>query len=226
MTLLITLVAVSLIVYFGSGLIKKYPVVFYLLAVALGVAYILFRFFIVYNPFAIAALQVIQKGLIAYVLFAIVMFIGVLAETSKLKERLYPIRAELSLLGCLFALGHIAGYLTSYLTTFIRDSGAIPTPVFISILVSLSSFVLLLVLGITTFAFVRSRMNPIAWKRVQRISYVFFALIYLHMLLMLVPTIKNGALETILAVIIYTVIFVAYVVLRIRKAAKDRKVIQ
>jgi DMSO/TMAO reductase YedYZ heme-binding membrane subunit len=222
MTLLVTLAAVSLIVFAGSALIKKYSFLFYALALVLDGIYVSYRFFAAYDPLILAALQVMQKGLIAYALFAIVMFIGVLDESAKLRERLHPIRAELSLLGCLFALGHIAGYLTSYLMTLFRDSGVIPTSVFLSLLVSLTSLVLLVILGVTTLTFVRAKMSPSIWKKIQRLSYVFFGLVYIHLMLMLVPAMRHDTTEAIVSVAAYTLLFGSYVVLRLRKARRKR----
>jgi DMSO/TMAO reductase YedYZ heme-binding membrane subunit len=222
MTLLITLVVVSLVVFACSTLIKKYTFIFYALAVILDGVYIFYRFFAAYDPLIFSLLQVMQKGLIAYALFAIVMFIGVFDESSKLRKRLYPIRGELSLVGFLFALGHIAGYLTSYLTTLIRDSGILPPSVMVSITVSFTSFILLLILGITTFNFVRSAMKPDRWKKIQRLSYVFFGLIYVHLMLMLMPAMRNDATAAIISASVYTALLVAYVALRVLKARRDK----
>jgi DMSO/TMAO reductase YedYZ heme-binding membrane subunit len=149
------------------------------------------------------------------------MFIGVLNESSKLKDRLYPIRAELSLLGCLFTLGHVGGYLTSYLMTLLRDSGVIPAPVVASILLSLTSLVLLIILGITTLTFVRSKMNPVVWKKIQRLSYVFFGLIHVHLLLMLLPAMRHDAIGTIISATVYLLILAVYTVLRMLKARRS-----
>ncbi|MDR1013936.1 MAG: ferric reductase-like transmembrane domain-containing protein [Coriobacteriales bacterium] len=212
---LITLALVSLVVTACSSLIKKHPVPFYALALALDAVYLFFRFFASYSPLVLSALQVMQKGLIAYALFVVVMFIGALDESSRLRARLYPIRGELSLLGCLFVLGHVGGYLTSYLMTLLRDSGVIPPSVLASILVSLASLVLLLVLGFTTFTFVRSRMNPTIWKRIQRLSYPFFGLIHVHLALMLVPTMRNDAAGSALSLAVYAVVLIAYVFARL-----------
>ena len=222
MTLLVTLVVVGLAVYAGSNVIKKYSSLLYVLALALSAAYLYFRFFSSYIPGVFSALQVMQKGLIAFALFSIVMFIGVLDESSRLRLRLHPIRAELSLLGFCFALGHIVGYLTSYLTTLIRDSAVVPTPAFVSITISFTSFVLLLILSVTTLSFVRSRMNALVWKRVQRTAYVFFGLVYIHLMLMLVPALRADAVDNIISVAVYTLLFGSYAVLRLLKARRGR----
>jgi DMSO/TMAO reductase YedYZ heme-binding membrane subunit len=222
MTLLITLVLVSLLSIACSTLIKKYTFVFYILAVVLDGVYLYFRFFADYNPIIFSALQVMQKGLIAFALFAVVMFIGVLDDSTKLKKRLHPIRGELSLLGFLFALGHIGGYLTSYLMTLVRDSGVLPPSVMLSIVVSFTSFILLLILGITTFNFVRSAMNPDLWKRIQRLAYLFFGLVYIHLMLMLMPAMQKSVTDALVSASIYTVILGAYVILRVLKAKRDK----
>ncbi|MFQ8866773.1 MAG: hypothetical protein ACLR67_00475 [Eggerthella lenta] len=52
--------------------------------------------------------------------------------------------------------------------------------------------VLLLVLGVTSFGFVKKHMRTESWKRLQRWAYVFFGLVYVHLMLMLAPAASRG----------------------------------
>jgi DMSO/TMAO reductase YedYZ heme-binding membrane subunit len=223
MTLIITLVAVSVIVFACGGIIKRFPVVFYALALVLDVIYVYCRFYVAYNPLLFSALQIMQKGFIAFALFTMVMFIGAFDESSRLRRRLDPIRPELSILGCLFVLGHVVGYLASYLMTLFRDTGAIPPSVLPSLLVSLTCLVLLVVLGATTLVFVRSRMRPHIWKKIQQLSYAFYGLVFVHLLIMLIPSASRGRSETTISLVIYAIVFVGYVITRTRKTLRDRR---
>ena len=58
--------------------------------------------------------------------------------------------------------------------------------------VALVLFALLLVLGVTSFNFVKKRMRKESWKRVQMLAYPFFLLVYAHLLLMLLPRRAQG----------------------------------
>lgn len=82
---------------------------------------------------------------------------------------------------------------------------------------------LLLVLGVTSFAFVKRRMRTDSWKRLQRWAYVFFGLVYVHLMLMLAPAASQGGEAAVASVVMHTVIFGAYAVLRVRRRSADRR---
>jgi DMSO/TMAO reductase YedYZ heme-binding membrane subunit len=85
----------------------------------------------------------------------------------------------------------------------------------------------LLVLGFTTFTFVRLRMNPATWKQMQRLSYLFFGLIHVHLVLMLVPAMRNDAAASALSLAVYAVVLVVYVFARLvrpRLKRRDKRV--
>ena len=78
-------------------------------------------------------------------------------------------------------------------------------------------------LGVTSFNVVKKRMKKETWKRVQLLAYPFWGLVYVHLLLMLVPSALRGGAPAQMAVAVYSVVFVGYAVLRIRRAAVDRR---
>ena len=84
-----------------------------------------------------------------------------------------------------------------------------------ALVVALALLVLLLVLGVTSFAFVKRRMRTDSWKRLQRWAYVFFGLVYVHLMLMLAPAASQGGEAAVASVVVYTVIF-----WRLRRAAR------
>ena len=86
--------------------------------------------------------------------------------------------------------------------------------------VALVLFALLLVLGVTSFNFVKKRMRKESWKRVQMLAYPFFLLVYAHLLLMLLPAALKGGLAAQASVAVYSAVFVGYVSLRLYRAAK------
>ena len=73
------------------------------------------------------------------------------------------------------------------------------------------------------FNSVKARMNSQTWSRVQKWSYVFFGLTYVHVLAMLLPSALSGGMAAVQSVVTYTVVFGAYAVLRIVRAMLDRK---
>ncbi len=57
----------------------------------------------------------------------------------------------------------------------------------------------------------------------EKLSYLFFVLVYAHLLLMLLPPALAGGVAAQMSVAVYSLIFVAYIVLRIRRELVDRK---
>ncbi len=84
--------------------------------------------------------------------------------------------------------------------------------------------VLLVVLGVTSFAFVKRQMSTASWKKVQKLAYPFFGLVYVHLLLMLLPSALHGGLAAQASVAVYSVVFVGYALCRVgRGALVDRR---
>ena len=82
--------------------------------------------------------------------------------------------------------------------------------------------VLLVVLGVTSFAFVKRQMSTASWKKVQKLAYPFFGLVYVHLLLMLLPSALHGGLAAQASVVVYSVVFVGYALCRVGRALVDR----
>lgn len=222
MTFLMVLVATIVAVLALRQPLHKWPVAFYALAVVADVAYIagieglLPR--AVMGPLAL----LMGKCMLSLALFVVVMYIGVFAKGSLVHQWLKPVRAELSILACILACGHMAVYLASYAP---RLGGAMGANVLSAWVVALALLVLLLVLGVTSFGFVKKHMRTESWKRLQRWAYVFFGLVYVHLMLMLAPAASRGGEAALVTVAVYTVVFGAYAVLRVRRALVDRRVV-
>lgn len=90
-----------------------------------------------------------------------------------------------------------------------------------SLAVSAVLIVLLVPLSITSLNSVKSRMQPAAWKKLQKLSYLFYGLAYAHILLMLVPTISTVGQRAMLSLVVYTLLFGVYAVMRCTKGLRD-----
>ena len=104
-----------------------------------------------------------------------------------------------------------------------RLGGTLGVNVVSALVVALALLVLLLVLGVTSFGFVKKHMRTEGGKRLQRWAYVFFGLAYVHLMLMLAPAASRGGEAAVASVAVYTVIFGAYAALRVRRALVDRR---
>lgn len=70
---------------------------------------------------------------------------------------------------------------------------------------------------------VKKCMAKESWKRVQLLAYPFWGLVYVHLLLMLLPLAVRDGAPAQLAVAVYSVVFLGYAVLRVRRALVDRR---
>ncbi|BAK45420.1 ferric reductase-like transmembrane domain-containing protein [Eggerthella sp. YY7918] len=215
MRFLIALVVAVAIIAACEKPLKRFPVLFYLLSLALVGVYF-------YGSATNATggvwpyfLPLMQRCALAFVLFSAVMFIGVLGESSRLRAHLMPIRRQLSIMACIFAAGHIVYYAASYLPRL----AATPTiNVTFSLALALVLVVLMVVLLITSLLVVKQHLSAATWKGIQRLAYPFYALIYVHLALFLMPSAFAGKEVALVSLVVYTAIFASYAVLRLKKA--------
>lgn len=203
--------------------IKIAPVAFYVVAVLVDVLFIWAVTANAERSIQLAFYWPMRKCLVALGIFVVVMFIGALPKESKVAQWLRPIRGELSIIGWLLTLGHVAVYLSSYVSPLF--SGVpLKTTLVTSMAVAVVLLVLLIILGFTSFNFVKHRMHARTWKSIQRLAYPFFALTYAHLVLILVPGALSGNSATpALSITVYTVVFGAYLILRSRRAVIEKR---
>ena len=222
MDFLIILLCTILGCFIFRKFLKKMPWIFYGIALVLDLIFITGAFSALPKPVWSVLYLMVQKCMLPLALFVVVMFIGVFPMSSKIRQILQPIRSELSVLACLLCLGHIVVYLMSYVSRVI--SGALASVnILISLIVAFVLLVLLVILGVTSFKCVKRTMKTSDWKKIQKLAYPFFGLVYVHLLVMLLPSALHGGSVAMASVVVYTVIFALYVVLRIWRALLDKK---
>lgn len=220
MTFLFVLVGAAVFAVLCKGVIKAHPGAFYALAIALDVLLVVGSFVRLPGALDDALFLLLHKCTLATALFAIVMCIGVFKRDGRVAQQLRPIRAELSIVAWLLSLAHMAVYLASYATRL--SSGFAQANVAAALVVALALFVLLLVLGVTSFNAVKRRMSRTTWKRVQLWAYPFFGLVYVHVMLMLLPSALRGGAAAQTSAAVYSVVFLGYAVARSARAVADR----
>ena len=223
MPVLYALLGVVLFSFVFKDLIKRVPIVFYALALLLLIVFFGRNVFLLPPLVDDVLFILMQKAHLAFAFFVVVMFIGALSEKSRVRIWLQPIRAELSIIGCILALGHIVRYLASIGVRILSNPSAYSINIQLSFYLSLFLTLLLLLLGVTSFKFIKHRMSGQAWKRVQWLAYPFFLLIWIHVLLYLLPAALTGSTTPLIAVVIYSVIFTSYLMLRITLAYRRKR---
>ncbi len=223
---LVTLVVAFLFALVSKKALKKAPVVFYILAILSIVLYLLSFFYGELTSFWRAWLPYFQRCYIAFAFFTLVMFAGVFPSGSALSNLLMPLRRQLSILGAIFTCGHVAVYSISLLPRLFSGSIFSRLDLTVSLLIALTIALLLIPLTFTSFMWIKKRMKPANWKRVQLLAYPFFLLVYVHLAFVLVP-VASATSAALPSLIIYTVLFATYLALRVRRqlveSAQERR---
>lgn len=220
--LIVFICTIGLVLIFRKSF-KKHSMVFYSAAILLTILYAA-NVYITYPALVRNVLFLLmQKCTLSLALFAIVMFVGVFPRGSKIGQAFRPIRTELSITACILCLGHVFIYLRAFAPRFF--GGSLPDVETLAFMIAVFVLaVLLVILGVTSLPVLKHKMNPAVWKKVQRMSYLFFGLVYLHMLIILLPSALDQSAIALSNVAVYTVLFGAYAVLRIRRAVLDKRV--
>ena len=87
---------------------------------------------------------------------------------------------------------------------------------------SLVMIVLLIPLTLTSFMVIRKKMNPKKWKSLQRLSYIFYGLLFIHISMIFSISIAKGHLSTLFDLTVYAIIYIAYLICRAKKYEKQR----
>ena len=220
MSFLLVLACTVVLTVLLKDALRKHPTVFYAGAIVLTVLYI-GNLYVAYPGVVRSVLFLLmQKCTLSLALFVVVMYIGVFRKDSKVGLALRPIRAELSILACILCLGHVCVYLIAFAPRFFGGDGWLSA----FLLTAVALLILLLVLGVTSFSRVKRRMGTAFWVKLQKWAYVFFGLIYAHLVIILLPSALAQGTTAVTSVVIYTGLFGLYAILRARRAIVDSKV--
>lgn len=220
MRILIACIGAFLLAVLFRNAIKKAPWLWYAASILAVAAYFLLPASLAMHGDGAAALftKAMQRGTFGFALLVVVMFVGVWGQVSTLRRWLGPIRRQLSIMGCLLMVPHVAFYAPAYLKSMaLFDAGRVS----LSLAVALVVTVLGVVLFVTSFLAVKRRMPGAAWRRIQALSYVFFGLAFVHSILFLAPSAFAGRMESVVNVGAYGVIACLYLVLRLRRRYCD-----
>ena len=224
MTLIIGIVLTAVFYIVSANAIKKHPGVFYI-GIYVWCGMVVFYFNMGYDKnfpewFNEYFMNIFARGIFSTATFMVVMFLGTITKHSKLSRKLMSVRGEISIIGSLIVLSHNVVFGVTYFPMLFTNPKAMPTRQMIASIITLCLLAMLIPLFLTSFKFVRRKMKGKTWKNVQRLAYPFFIGIYVHVMVLYSADVKAH----LSGIIIYTLIYGSYIVLRLRKAAlKARK---
>jgi DMSO/TMAO reductase YedYZ heme-binding membrane subunit len=216
--------------------IHKKPVLFYLLciggAAALSLAYFLTDYTTWPSWFVNYVAMSFARGALSTALFVIVMFIGALPGKFPGLKQLRIIRGELSIFACILMFGHNIYYGMYYFPHLLFEPRELEWPYIVAAIITVALILIALPLFVTSFRTVRRRMIAKRWKALQRWAYLFYGLLYAHIMLVfcsaisrditnphgLAPEIISAQLrDDVISVAVYSAVFLTYFVLKLRK---------
>ena len=223
MLLIISLIIACLIVNLFADHIKKHAVGWYIVTIIIGVGTYAYSQFGLeqYVPAFINTYiaKLISKSTLGTALFTVVMYAAVLNKRQEFTKKIYRVRGEISIMGCILTLPHNIIYGKSIFKVLFTDPLSFETPKLIAAIVSVILIVLMVILTVTSFKCVRKQMSGKSWKSVQRLAYIFYGLIYVHIMCLFMPRASAKMLD----IGVYSLVFIYYFVLRTYKAYVSNK---
>jgi DMSO/TMAO reductase YedYZ heme-binding membrane subunit len=207
--------------------IKKNAKSYYLLAVLVSGSTIAFELYRLLSGYKLTGIlnqleRASARGIIATAFFILVMFAGGLNMKWQVAKRLMKIRAELAIIASTLMLAHGIVYLVGFFINVIPRLTSGKGMSFLHLMiyiVGIVAFFLMIPLFITSFKKIRKNMNPKVWKNLQRWSYLFYFLGYLHIIIILVIARKPDLIK----IISYNAAFGIYTVLKIVKELSKKQ---
>ena len=218
MLFIISLIIVALFIYFLKDSLKKYANIFYIGAAVISIAVFLLEFLPMHLFVKNNILGIFAKGSLGTAMFVVVMYTGALPKGNKLIAPLMKIRGELSITAAILVLCHNFTYGMTYFRMLFTKTSLLSATQLAAAVISLVLISIMLVLTVTSFPSVRKKMQAKKWKQLQRTAYVFYGLMYVHIMLINIPYARLGLGMYVANVVIYSIVFLGYAAMRISKA--------
>lgn len=169
------------------------------------------------------ATNIIGRGTLATALFILVMYARIFPVKSRLFRTFMSLRAPLAIMASFMILLHNGTYFIHYYTNITKKNVSMTPSECLAACCTILMLVLLIPLTITSFSIIRKKMKARTWKNVQRFSYLFYGLIYLHVVCLFSQQIRKGNRSYQLELAIYTMIFGIYLVCRVALYLKAKQ---
>jgi DMSO/TMAO reductase YedYZ heme-binding membrane subunit len=141
--------------------------------------------------------NIVTLGYVPLGMFLVVMISGAM-DKSFIRKRLFMVRRELAIIASILLFPHAFGFLEYYLEDLGLDEGSL------SFFLGVIAAFIVIPLFITSFKFVRRKMNYKQWKNLHKLSYVFYLLVGLHLIL-----IQNERM------VMYIILFATYFAIKL-----------
>ncbi|MDO5852600.1 MAG: hypothetical protein Q4Q62_00755 [Thermoplasmata archaeon] len=217
-------VVLAILMAIANKPVRKYRVVLYVIVVIIEAYFVFSKYFeydLITDNRQITSM--LTMGILSEALFAVVAYMGCLPSNHWITKRFKSVRAELSVMGCIMGFAQMIYYANSFVQFF---NGELSTGRTIACIATLVLLCLMIPLMLTSFYCVRANMKQSSWKKLQKTSYIFYFMLWVHILGLYGNF--NGGLTDIFSgkhgetLECYTVIWGVYFILRFCKFLYDR----
>ncbi|MCB2305537.1 ferric reductase-like transmembrane domain-containing protein [Clostridium estertheticum] len=227
MIFIYSLIFVLILSLFFTSSIKKNYWTYYLISIFIGIittVYEVLRITSGVNLYGLPLFleKIFIRGYISIAFFILVMFAGALNPKWKITRKLQSIRAELAIIASIFIIPHALIYFVRFIVLKLPkmfSTGVIPKLYIAYIIAGIIAFVIMIPLFITSFKRIRHKMQSGKWRKLQKRAYIFYFLIYIHILIIML----NEKEIDLLKLSSYTIIFGTYTILRLIKYKNNRQ---
>lgn len=217
MLFLIAIAAAFGFAYLCKKPLKQHPYIFYAGAAVISIIVAAVDFRNVPEFVNTYIIGLFSRGAFGTALWAVVMWTGAFPNGSKPIKAFMPIRGELSIFAAILTLGHNIGYGKTYFVRLFTDASRMSAEQLTASFLTIAMLIIMIPLTVMSFPQIRKKMNAKLWKKIQRTAYLFYGMMYLHVMVLFVPMAKAGRQGYFLSVLAYSIVFIGYAVCRIRK---------
>lgn len=217
-------------IYFFSDWIRKNALLCYLVAMVFAFEG-LFREVLSFYDYEIDypsllewVMEALDKGIISTALFIWVMFGGALNARSTLRKKILICRGEVSIMASYLIMPHLFTYTYEFLVGFSRlsrISGMVLWGVLVGFIAGMVAGLIMLPLFVTSYRNIRKKMGGKRWKALQEYAYLFYGLVYFHIVFEWLA--KSSEERSLYSLGLYTIVFLSYLSLKLLKVIKQSR---
>lgn len=180
-------------VHFFNKWIHKHNTWFFIIAFILSILVIFVEI-----PFLSL---LIDKGHLSLGIFLLVVFAGVLRKKWIVYKKLLLVRGDLAILGFIFLIPHGVHRLSLALSGY-QSTGLIAA-------------IIMIPLTISSFMFIRKKIRPDRWKKLHKLAYIAYLMIYIHLGFDININASSFYVNFGTNSILYHLLFLSYILLKI-----------
>jgi DMSO/TMAO reductase YedYZ heme-binding membrane subunit len=151
----------------------------------------------------------ISNGHLSLGLFMLVMFAGVFRKRWIVYKKILLVRGDLAILGFIFLIPHGIERLSLALNGY-QSTGLVAA-------------IVMLPLTISSFMIIRKRIRPDRWKKLHKLAYLAYLMIYIHIGFEIFLNPLNFYIKINEQSLLFHLLFVIYLVLIVNKVLIHRK---